>query len=252
MAILMEYDLIGVFHRKVEQNKVAVLAALVEPCQLDGFTLPQRNKVAQLAGVAEGDNLERHGEVDCLLGEQSPKDEVHLLETQGHITGTAVAGIGNHGKVRRVHFNPLGFFIFSTAGNCDQKKCAQQNGRKWLGSQHSSLQRVGRSAGKAYIRTVLSCLGATVKRKASLARGFSSSEPEISACWPSYGHRSSRQCLRLSPQFLRPSCRPPGRQYRHRQPRIRQRSAPIYQVNDADGRPAANTQAANTWAVNTM
>src|SRR5204862_187985 len=123
MAVLMEHDLVGIFHREVEQDKVAVLAALVESCKLDGFALPQWNKVAQLAGVAEGDNLERHREVDRLLGEQRPKDKVHLFEAQGHIPGAAVAGIGDHGKMRRVHFNPLGFLVFAPAGNCEQQKC---------------------------------------------------------------------------------------------------------------------------------
>src|SRR5262249_41671693 len=107
MSVLVKDSGIRVLHRHIEQDKTAVRPTLEQSGEFRWFAVPKRRELAELFGIAKGHNLQRNWNIDVCSGHQSGEDAAHLFETHGHFAATLLAGIGDHGEVRRTDLDPL-------------------------------------------------------------------------------------------------------------------------------------------------
>jgi hypothetical protein len=96
-----------IFDGHVEHDEASILAALEQPGKFHGLSVPQWRDLAKFFRIAEGNNLQRDGNVYVGFDQQGGKHSAHLLEAHGHFAAALFPRAGIYGKMRRLDFHPL-------------------------------------------------------------------------------------------------------------------------------------------------
>src|SRR5580658_2580355 len=107
VRIFMEDHGPRVFDRHVEHDEGAIVATLEQPGNFRRLSVKDWRYLPYFLGVPEGHDLHGNRNIHVRLGHQLSERKTHLLEMERNIPAALIAGIGDHGKVRRTYFHPL-------------------------------------------------------------------------------------------------------------------------------------------------
>src|SRR6185369_3556287 len=107
VSVLVKYSGPAIGSGEVERDEVAIFSHLEESSQFNRFAVVDGTVLPKLFVTTEGDDLERHGEVDCRLLEDAREADPHLFEPQSYSPTTPLAIICDHGKVFGTDLDPF-------------------------------------------------------------------------------------------------------------------------------------------------
>ena len=96
----------GLVFEEVQDDEVLIVAGKKESGDVDGLALAQERDLVVGLVILEGENGQGNGLVETFFAQRHGEDRTHLLEAQGDFTAFLFAGVGDHGEVGGVDFEP--------------------------------------------------------------------------------------------------------------------------------------------------